>query len=164
MSLKKLNFRRFGMFLAFLLFCSGCCVGIVTKVKNNTGKEISITVIQPLGKPSSPVIIPAGTSRICNGVIPGDTGVYVKAEISWIISDGKSQFLFDNVSPIGAMRGASRTESRFTSMFPCNRVTQHVELETNMVIYAVGGVGCEIPQPPGFPIYCTSTNAVQKNF
>jgi hypothetical protein len=85
-------------------------------------------------------------------------------DASWIVSDGKSQFVFDDVSPIGTMRGKSRTESRFTSMFPCNRVTQHVELETNLAIHAVGGFGQEIPQPPDFPIRCTSTNVVQKNF
>jgi hypothetical protein len=135
--------------LVFVLCCSSCCVGMVTKVRNKTDKEISLTVIDGNQNPAPPVTIPAGSSRLCSGV-------WLHA--SWIVSDGKSQFVFNDVSPIGTMLGKSRTESRFTSMFPCNRVTQHVELETNMAIYAVGGVGQKISQPPGFPIRCTSTN------
>ncbi|HEY1717547.1 MAG TPA: hypothetical protein VGH42_04535 [Verrucomicrobiae bacterium] len=153
MSLKKMNSYRGGMLLAVLLLAlcgNGCCVGTVTKVRNNTGKEISLSVINAGQIPALPVTIPAGSSRICSGVM---------MDTSWVVSDGKSKFVFNDVSPIGTMRGKSRTESRFTSMFPCNRITQHVEVETNMAIYAVGGVGQEIPQPPGFAIQCTSTNS-----
>lgn len=92
-----------------------------------------------------------------------DTAASARMKTKWIIFDGTSEYIFDDVSPVGAMRGRSRTESRFTSMFPCNRVTQHVKLETNMVINAVGGAGQEIPQPDGFPLHCTSTNVIQKN-
>jgi hypothetical protein len=141
---------RYATFLFLALFVSGCCVGTVTKVRNKTGREIFLTVINANQNPAPPVTVPAGSSHTCSGVM---------LDASWIVSDGKSQYVFNDVSPIGTMRGRSRTESRFTSMFPCNRVTQHVELETNMVIYAVGGVGQEIPQPLGFPIHCTSTNA-----
>jgi hypothetical protein len=119
MSFGKLDFRHVRMLLASLIFmlgCNGCCVGVVAKVRNDTGKEISLTEINAGQIPILPVTIPAGSSRICSGVM---------SDASWIVSDGKSKFVFNDVSPIGTMRGRSRTDSRFTSMFPCNRVTQH---------------------------------------
>ena len=144
---------RFALLVALAICGNGCCVGFATKVRNHTGREISITVIHPGQIPSTPVPIPAGASGICDGVIAGE---------SWIVSDGQSRFCYNELSPIGAMRGPSRTESRFTSLFPCNRITQHVAIESNMAIYAVSSSGRKIPQPAGFPIYCTKTNTTQE--
>jgi hypothetical protein len=74
---------------------------------------------------------------------------------SWIVTDGQLRFTFADVSPIAAMPDAFISRSRFTSDFPCRRVTQHVRLDSDMTIHAVRVLGYTDREPPEFPIRYT---------
>jgi hypothetical protein len=133
---------------AFLL--NGCCVGFTAKVRNETGRDLRLTVVRHSGQ-SDAVTIRAGTAARVAGVMPHLDW----SPDSWVIADGQSRFTFADVSPIAAMPDAFISSSRFTSMFPCRRVTQHVRVASDLSIHAVRVIGYTDKEPAPFPIRYT---------
>ena len=74
----------------------------------------------------------------------------------WIVSDGQSRFTFADVSPIATMPSPFTSSSRFTRNFPCNRITKHVRIASDMTIHAVRVVGYTDSEPATFPIRYTA--------
>ena len=75
---------------------------------------------------------------------------------SWSITDGQARFTFADVSPIATMPDQFVSRSRFTSDFPCKRVTRHVRIAPDMTIQAVRVIGYTESQPAQFPIHYTT--------
>ena len=144
------------LLLLVTAFCfSGCCVGFATKVRNESGRAVSIETKRAFDGANEVVMIPAGASRLCSGV-----ALTLGTPDCWIISDGHSHFVFEDVSPIARLKWPAAIRSRFTKIFPCSCVTRHVSLDTNMLINAVGSTGQRISQPAGFPIHFTNSQLV----
>ena len=117
-------------------FLTGCCVRLAATVRNQSGRDLRFTVVRHSG-PTEAVAIRAGTKARIAGVLPHLDG----SPDAWIVTDGQSRFTFADVSPIAAMPDAFISCSRFTSDFPCRRVTQHVRLASDMTIHAVRVIG-----------------------
>lgn len=141
--------------LALVLLISGCTAPVVTNIRNDTGREISvntgIVAIGKMGQRQTMKIRP-GASGNC---IYGDTYFDDKDSSTWFVSDGVSKYTFVDVKPIMAMPEELITESWFTTDFPCRRWTLYVRLDTNMMIYAVDPLGRKFRQPEHFPIRYT---------
>src|SRR5262249_14343238 len=139
------------LLLIAVLALSGCCTGIATSVRNESGRDIQLTLVSHLQGTQTVTIRASATAR-CSGVMPafrdGTTD-------SWIIADGQSHFRFADVSPIATMPKQFISSSRFTSDFPCNRITQHVRIASDMTIHAVRVIGYTESQPAQFPIHYT---------
>jgi len=134
--------------LATTLMLTGCCVSISTSVRNETGRDIRLTLVRQSQQVETVMIRASSTGR-CTGVIPALPGL---SPDSWIISDGQSQFTFANVSSIATLPGPFISSSRFTRDFPCRRITQHVSLAPDITIHAVRVIGYTESEPAQFPI------------
>lgn len=136
--------------VAFLML-TGCCVNIATSVRNETGKDIRVTVVRQSEQVETVTIRASSTGR-CSGVMPALSGL---SPDSWIISDGQSRFTYIDVSPIATMPSRFISSSRFTRVFPCKRFTQHVAITPEMTIHAVRVIGYTESEPSPFPIHYT---------
>ncbi|HSY18563.1 MAG TPA: hypothetical protein VK815_09530 [Candidatus Acidoferrales bacterium] len=137
--------------LALIVCTSGCCVGLATKVRNETGKDVLVTVVDPTGHRTS-TAVPAGMSRQCGSII----NLGKDEHFSLVVSNEQSLFTFADASAIGRLPDAFMTRSRFTSDFPCLRITRYIKITDSMAIYAggyaAGFASDTVSQPPGFPI------------
>jgi len=141
------------LFLLVAVICSsGCCVNLVTSVRNETGRDVLLTWNHGSGETGLVAILAGKTRTACGiiGSLPGSP-----ADTSWIVFDGQTRYEFSDLSAIAKLPDDFVSSSRFTSDFPCLRVTRHVGLSSNMLIYAGGHIRPAIPQPPGFPIHFT---------
>jgi hypothetical protein len=134
--------------LAVIICTGGCCVHLVTSVRNETGRDVLLAWNHGTNETSS-VAIPFGKTRTTCGVVGSP------ADESWIIFDGQTRYVFSDLSAIAKLPDDFVSSSRFTSDFPCLRVTRHVGLSSNMTICAGGHIRPAVPQPPGFPIHFT---------
>src|SRR4051812_11866613 len=107
--------------ILLILFAGGCCVQLVTGVRNESGRDIILTIEGTAGAPEI-LKIPKGHLKICDGDPTRN------ASHRWTIDDGRQRMVYDDVSPIRMLSGPYVSESRFTHGFPCNRVTRHVRL------------------------------------
>ena len=138
--------------LAALLMLTGCCTSITTTVRNESGRDIRVTIVRQSQQFETVAIRAASIGR-CKGVMSSFSG---HQPDSWIVSDGRSRFTFTDVSPVATMPGAFIGSSRFTMSFPCKRVTQHVRLAPDMTIHAVRVIGYTESEPAPFPIRYTT--------
>ncbi len=136
------------------LLLSGCCVRMAAKVRNETGRDVRLMVVRHSGQ-TDVVAIKAGSSALVAGVMPHLDW----SPDFWVVTDGQARFTFGDVSPIASMPEAFISGSRFTSDFPCRRVTQHVRLASDMTIHAVRVIGYTDKEPPLFPIHYTKKEA-----
>jgi hypothetical protein len=143
--------RILPLVVAGMLMLTGCCINISTSVRNETSKDIFLTVISQSQQVETVTIHPLSTGR-CGGVSPALAGF---PPDSWIISDGQTRFTFADVSPIATLPSAFVSSSRFTRYFPCKRVTKHVRLASDMTIHAVRVIGYTESEPAPFPIHYT---------
>jgi hypothetical protein len=143
--------------VACLLLLSGCCTEICTSVRNETGKDVNLTLLRN-AKEVETVMIRARSAAECGGIMPPLPGT---PPDSWIVRDEHARFTFEDVSPIASMPGAFVSSSRFTSIFPCKRVTRHVALTGDMTIQAERVVGYTKSQPEPFPIHYTNREDVK---
>jgi hypothetical protein len=134
---------------------TGCCVCTATSVRNETGKDIQLTVIQG-SQPVETVMVRASTTGICRGSFPLWPG---NRSDSWIIVVGKSCYTFTNVSLIATLPDRFVSHSRFTRDFPCSRVARHVSVASDMTIHATRVIGYTESQPPLFPLQGTEQKA-----
>jgi hypothetical protein len=130
------------------LILTGCCTSFTTTVRNETGRDLTLTTMRHSGQTET-VAIRAGAKARCGGVMPRSLD---GSADSWMVSDGRSQFVFADVSPISTMPRAFISSSRFTRDFPCRRITQHVRLAPDMAIHAVRVIGYTASEPAPFPI------------
>ena len=137
--------------LAATLILDGCCVNISTSVRNETDENLILTHIGQFQQFGTVMIRAHSTGR-SDGILPAESG---KSPDSWVISDGRSKFNYTNVSPIASMPRAFVSRSRFTSDFPCNRITYHVAITPDMAIHAVRVIGYTESEPSPFPIHYT---------
>ncbi|MBW8864835.1 MAG: hypothetical protein JF609_07920 [Verrucomicrobia bacterium] len=142
---------RLFLVLSLIVCTSGCCINLATKIRNETGKDILITMVDPSGHLVS-TAVPAGMTRLCGGIM----NLGKKERFSLVVSNWQSQFIYADVSAIGSLPETFTTSSRFTSDFPCLRITRYIKLSDGMLIYA-GGYAAgykndDVPQPTGFPI------------
>jgi hypothetical protein len=140
------------LLLPMMLTLTGCCIGFTTSVRNESGRDIQLTVMRHSQQTETVTIRASSTAR-CRGVMPT---VPEGTPDSWLVSDGQSRFTFADVSPIATMPKRFVSSSRFTSAFPCKRVTQHVRIAQDMTIYAVRVIGYTESQPAQFPIHYTT--------
>jgi hypothetical protein len=150
----ELTSRGFGAIfivvgIATALSGAGCCVRVATSICNQTSRDIVLTVQQPPGAPVT-ARIPAGCSRVCDGVMPSEDA---QRRQQWEVFDGQRHLFFTDLEPIAALPDDFVSSSRFTSDFPCERVTRHVRFMDDGVIEAVRVVGSTHSQPAGFPIH-----------
>ena len=131
------------------LLLGGCCVGLRTSVRNGSGSNLTLVMTGRL-HPRETVALPISKTVLCGGVLPTMPG---ETSEVWIISDGKSQFTYTNISLIGDMPGAFVSSSRFNSDWPCLRVTRHVAITPDMAIHAERVIGYTKREPEGFPIW-----------
>ena len=139
---------RYSIFVAFAML-TGCCTSITTSVRNESGRNIQLTIVRNSQKIET-ITIRASSTGKCAGVMPTHTGF---PPDSWIISDGQSQFTYSDVSPIATMPDRFISSSRFTRDFPCNRIIKHVGLASDMTIHAVRVIGYTESEPAQFPIH-----------
>ena len=139
--------------LGGILMLTGCCVNFTTAVRNQTGKDVVITVCSARGGTEREAI-QAGAKAYLRGAMPRYPD---GACDSWMVSDGDSKFIFSDISPIATMPSAFISRSRFTRDFPCKRVTQHVRLGPDMAIHAVRVIGYTASEPAPLPIEYTRT-------
>jgi hypothetical protein len=137
-----------------ILFLSGCCVRVAASVRNETGRDIRLTIVRYSGETNT-VEIKAGSAALVAGIMPNLDW----PPDSWVVTDGQAVFTFADVSPIAAMPDAFISRSRFTSDFPCRRVTQHVRIASDMTIHAVRVIGYTKIEPVSFPIRCANKQA-----
>jgi|SRR5208282_3902653 len=130
------------------LMLTGCCTSIITSVRNESGRDLTLTVFRHLGQTET-LAIRAGARGRCGSVMPRSLD---GSADSWTVSDGRSQFVYADVSPIATMPGAFISSSRFTGDFPCRRIAQHVRLAPDMAIHAVRVIGYTASEPAPFPI------------
>jgi len=150
---------RLGRSLALMataVMLTGCCTNIATSVRNESGRDIQLTLIH-LSQQTETVTIHAGSTGRCKGVIPSHPSY---SPDSWIISDGQSRFIFSDVSPIATLPSPFVSRSRFTRDFPCNRVTRHVRITSNMTIHAARVIGYTKLEPAPFPISYTTKETI----
>lgn len=102
--------------LVAMLMLTGCCVTSLTSVRNETHKDLSLSVVRQSEQVETVMIRASSTGR-CGGLM---LNVPDQPAVSWIISDGQSRFIYADVSPIATMPGPFVSSSRFTSDFPCN--------------------------------------------
>lgn len=140
------------LFLPVVLFLSGCCTSFTTSVRNESGRDIQLTVMRRLQQTETVTIRAPSTGR-CGGVMP--RALDGTAD-SWVISEGQARFTFADVTPIATMPKQFVSRSRFSSNFPCQRITQHVRIAPDMSIHAVRVVGYTESQPAQFPIHSTT--------
>jgi hypothetical protein len=143
--------RNLTPLLPALLMLTGCCVNLATSVRNETGRDIRLTVLRQAYQVETIIIHPAMTGRF-GGVMTPFPGAEPD---SWIISDGLSRFTFADVSPIAVMPSQFVSSTRFTRDFPCKRVTRHVRLAPDMTIHALRVIGYTESEPAPFPIHYT---------
>jgi hypothetical protein len=137
------------------LALTGCCISLKTSVRNETGKNITITFLRGSNQVEN-ITIPAASTSLCSGVIPTIPG---SPPESLIISDGQMQYTFADVSAIAMLPRRFVSSSRFTSDFPCKRFTTHVRIASDMTIHAVRVIGYTESEPSPFPLHCTSKEA-----
>jgi|ERR1019366_4642400 hypothetical protein len=143
--------RFFTLCFVAMLMLTGCCTSISTSVRNETGRDIKLTAIWQSQQVET-VTIRASSTGGCSGVMPTLPGQLPE---SWIISDGQSRFIFADVSPIATMPSRFVSSSRFTRIFPCKQITQHIRVAPDMTIHAVRVIGYTESEPSPFPICYT---------
>jgi hypothetical protein len=124
---------------------AGCCTGVVTSVRNESGRDIRITILTATGQ-SNTVLVHPGRTAICDGVWSKNS------RDTWIVSDGTAESKFPDVSSIATLPNKFVSASRFTKDFPCNRVALHVGITPDLTIEARRAIGYTESQPEGFPI------------
>ncbi|MSR65948.1 MAG: hypothetical protein EXS24_01060 [Pedosphaera sp.] len=147
---------RYSLVLVMALMVTGCCTSITTSVRNESGRDIQLTVMRRL-EPTETVKIRAASTGRCKGVMSSHPGF---APDFWIVSDGQSRFTFSDVSLIATLPSRFVSSSRFTRDFPCKRVTQHVRITPEMTIHAVRVIGYTESEPTEFPIRYTVTETI----
>lgn len=140
------------LLLPAALTIGGCCTSFTTAVRNETGRDVQFTMMGRSHQTETITIRASSTGR-CRGVMPATLDGTTD---SWVISDGQSRFTFADLSPIATMPKQFVSSSRFTSNFPCKRVTQHVRIARDMTIHAVRVIGYTELQPAQFPIHYTT--------
>lgn len=148
--------RRSLPFMATAMMLTGCCTNLATSVRNESGRDIQLTLVH-LSQQTETITIRAGSTGRCKGVIPTHPGY---SPDSWIISDGQLRFAFSDISPIATLPDPFVSQSRFTRDFPCNRVTRHVRIASNMTIHAVRVIGYTKSEPAPFPISYTTKESI----
>lgn len=143
--------RRLSLAILSTAMLTGCCTSITTVVRNGTGRDITLTMSRHSG-PTETIAIRTGSKGRVRGVMP--PGLDGSTD-SWTVSDGRSAFIFADVSPIAIMPHAFISSSRFTRDLPCKRITQHVRLAPDMAIHAVRVIGYTESEPAAFPIHYT---------
>jgi hypothetical protein len=134
-----------------MLLFTGCCASSSTSVRNETGKDLNLTIIR-LSQQVETVTIRASSTGRCSGIMPTLSD---EPAVSWIISDGQSRFIYADVSPIATMPSRFVSSTRFNRDFPCERFTHHVAITPDMVIHALRVIGYTESEPPPFPIHYT---------
>lgn len=135
------------LFSAALLVAmlNGCCVGIRTSVRNASGSNLTLVGGFPRVETNT---LPISKTVLCGGVLGEPDDV-------WIISDGKSQFIYTNISLVATIPAEFVSHSRLNSDFPCLRITRHVMIAPDMAIHAERVIGYTEREPAGFPIWYT---------
>jgi len=143
------------LLLIFLptLMLTGCCINFSTKLRNETSRDVLLTRTWPSQtaerEQTETVLIYAKS----NARFYGDGK-------SWIISDGKTRYVFSDVSPIATMPSRFTSSTRLTThWFPCLRITRYVRLAPDMTIHADRVIGYTESEPPQFPLYPTKSES-----
>lgn len=81
--------------------------------------------------------------------------------ITWIVSDSEVRYIFSDVSAIYHLRSQYVSSSRFTSDFPCKRITRWVAFVPRNELWAARRGDPDDKQPVPFPLSYSKKESVK---
>jgi hypothetical protein len=139
------------LFLAVL--ANGCCIRSVTSVHNVTGWDVSLTVIREGAHPET-LALGSDASVLIDEFTSGRPTAFV-------FTDGKFSYTFTDISAVQQLPSRYVSSSRFTSDFPCKRITRWIALVPKDELWAARFGDPTDAQPQPFPLRPSKKESVR---
>jgi hypothetical protein len=139
--------RTVKLFLPLLLtmLTIGCCVRRVTNLHNVTGRNVILTVVRDGGHKDSIALRPGSSTLIDDFIAAG-------RPVAWVVADSEVHYTFSDISAFEYLPSRHVSSSRFTSDFPCRRITRWIALVPKDELWAARFSDPTDEQPLPFPL------------
>ena len=139
--------------LLLAMLASGCCIRSVTSVHNVTGRDVGLTVIRE-GAHAETLTLGPGASVLIDEFTSGRPSAF-------IFADAGFSYTFTDISAVQQLPSRYVSSSRFTSDFPCKRVTRWVALVPKDELWAARFGDPTDAQPQPFPLRPSKKESVR---
>jgi hypothetical protein len=138
--------RQMTSLLPFLLLLSvnSCCIRTVTSVHNLTGREVSLAVVRDGGNEETLPLSPDASVLIDDFAGGRPTAL--------VVTDRAFRYTFHDNSLVQGLPRRYVSSSRFTSDFPCKRITRWIALLPKDELWAARFGDPTDAQPLPFPL------------
>lgn len=130
--------------LLLALLTGGCCIRSVTSVHNVTGRDVSVTVVREGGRDETLALKSDGSILIDEFNRGRPT--------AFVVTDSGFRYTFADISAVQQLPSRYVSSSRFTSDFPCKRITRWVALVPKDELWAARFGDPTDAQPQPFPL------------
>ena len=149
------NFTRVRLLLPLLLvlLVSGCCTRSVTGVHNSTGRDVDLTVVRE-GEHDKTLALRSDASVLIDEFAGSRPTAFV-------VTDGGFRYTFADISAAQQLPSHYVSSSRFTSDFPCRRITRWIAIVPKDELWAARFGDPTDAQPKPFPLYPSKKESVR---
>jgi len=126
------------------LLTGGCCIRSVTSVHNVTGRDISLTVVRDGGHDET-LSLRSDASVLIDEFTSGRPTAFV-------VADSGFRYTFADISAMQQLPSRYVNSSRFTSDFPCKRITRWIAFVPKDELWAARFGRPTDEQPHPFPL------------
>jgi hypothetical protein len=130
--------------LLLALLASGCCIRSVTSVHNVTGRDVNLTVVRERGQDETLMLRPHASVLIDEFASSRPS--------AFVITDSGFRYTFADISAVQELPSRYVSSSRFTSDFPCKRITRWIAIVPKDELWAARFGDPTGAQPKPFPL------------